>query len=196
MATIRIGVLGGTFDPIHIGHLVLGAVARDALGLYEVVFVVANDPWMKVKRPIANAERRFEMTEAALVGAERLRASRLEIDRGGKSYTVDTLRSLSHVHRGASFVLIVGADAAAQIPQWHDAETLANLADVAIATRPNTSVALLPKPFRSFFLPMPSLELSSSDLRERIANGQSIDYLVPAATREVIDRYNLYRSRT
>jgi nicotinate-nucleotide adenylyltransferase len=132
----RIGIFGGTFDPPHLGHLVAALWAREALELERVLFVVANDPWQKSGRVHASAEDRFAMTEAACRGVEGLEPSRIEIDRGGPSYTVDTVAELRRRWPRASLWLVVGSDVAASIATWHRAEALAGQVALAVVGRP------------------------------------------------------------
>jgi nicotinate-nucleotide adenylyltransferase len=192
----RIGILGGTFDPVHVGHLVVAVWARDHLALDRVLLVVANDPWQKRGRPcMAPAEDRFAMVEAAVADLQGLEASRLEIDRGGPSYTVDTLRELAAAEPEAERFLIVGADLVPQLPTWHEADALAGLATLVVATRPGAGTAeagIAGLEVRQ--LPVPRLEVSSSALRARLAAGLSVDALVPPAAARLIGSRGLYRS--
>jgi nicotinate-nucleotide adenylyltransferase len=191
----RIGVLGGTFDPVHVGHLVVAVWARDELQLDQVLLVVANDPWQKRGRAcMAPAEDRYAMVCAALEGLEGIEASRLEIDRGGPSYTVETLRALAAEEPSAERFLIVGADLVPQLSSWHEAESLASLATLVVATRPGAEPQGPPLPgLRVLELPVPRLEVSSSALRARLAKGASLDVLVPAGALDVIRSRRLYQ---
>ncbi len=188
-------MLGGTFDPVHVGHLVVAVWAREELQLDRVLLVVANDPWQKRGRAcMAPAEDRYAMVRAALEGLVGIEASRLEIDRGGPSYTVDTLRALAAEEPSAERFLIVGADLVPQLPSWHEAEALASLATVVVATRPGAEPQGAPLPgLRIRELAVPRLEVSSSALRARLAKGASVDVLVPAGALRVIRSRGLYQ---
>ena len=133
MTTERLGVFGGTFDPVHVGHLVAAVNVRHELTLDRVLFVVANKPWQKGERVVAGADDRAAMVEAAVEDVAGLEVSRLELDRGGPSYTVDTLEPLAE--RGAELFLIVGADAAASIETWHRVDAVRRLATLVVVTR-------------------------------------------------------------
>ena len=189
----RIGIFGGTFDPPHIGHLVLAAQARAQLHLDRVLLVVAHDPWQKRgQRVVSSAEARFEMVEAAVDGHVGLEASRIELDRGGPSYTIDTVITLDGATR--ELFVIVGSDLIAQLPTWKRWEELPPLVTLAVAPRagaPSVEVAL---PWRWVALRLPALEISSSALRAMLADDLPLEFLVPDATISVIMRHRLYRS--
>lgn len=187
----RVGVLGGSFDPVHIGHLAVAVTARWALDLDRVLLVVANDPWQKTgTRPITPAEDRLAVVQAAVEGLDGLEASRVEIDRGGPSYTVDTLLELRQQWPGAELFLVVGTDVAAGLHTWHRSTDLPELATLVVAERAGAAPAPPPPgPWRVVRLPVPALDVSSSDLRERLARGAPVDVLVPpAAIRCIADR--------
>jgi len=188
--TERIGILGGTFDPVHVGHLMDAAAARHQLGLDRVLAVVASDPWQKRDRVIAPAEIRFEMLVAALDGVEGLEASRIEIDRGGPTYTVETVEQLDAPDR--EIFLIVGSDVASGLPSWHRVDELRERVTLAIVDR---SPEPFPDPagWRVVRVSTPRLELSSTDLRRRVAEGEPIDFLVPTAAARILRAHGLYR---
>jgi nicotinate-nucleotide adenylyltransferase len=191
----RIGVFGGTFDPPHIAHLLVAMDARDALGLDEVLLVVAGEPWQKSGlRSISPAEVRLEMTRLAVEGVDRLSACDLEVRRGGSSYTVDTLRELHDARPGAELLLILGADAAAGLHTWDRAEGLAGLCSIVVADRPGT-IEPVPEGFEVGRLEVPRLDLSSTELRDRVATGRSVRFLVPDAVRSFIESRGLYCER-
>src|ERR1700737_3751521 len=133
----RIGVFGGTFDPIHVGHLVAAVNARHALDLDRIILMVANVPWQKVgQRTLTSAEDRFALVEAAVGDVPGLEAGRLEIDRGGESYTAETLEELAAINRGADLFLVVGWDVAGELASWDRRETIQRLATLVIVNRP------------------------------------------------------------
>ena len=190
----RIGILGGTFDPPHIGHLVMGVQVRDALDLDVVLFVVANEPWQKVgSRPISPAADRLALVEAAVDHLDGLEASDIELRHGGPSYTADTLATLHDREPDAELWVVLGADAAAGLPTWERGDEVAALARIAVAAREGETGAP-PDGWSWQVVPMTRLDVSSTDLRRRVAEGRSIDVLVPPAVRTQIDALALYRS--
>ena len=189
----RIGVLGGTFDPVHIGHLVVAQEARSALALDRVLLVVANDPWQKSgDRPVTPAEDRLAVVEAAVTGVPGIQASRIEIDRGGPSYTVETLHDIAAAEPGAALFLVVGADVVPTLPTWHRAADLPSLATLVVARRAGTPKVPDPGGWGVVHLPVPRLDVSSSGIRARFAAGAPVDFLVPAAAIRCIVARGLY----
>lgn len=188
----RVGVFGGTFDPPHIGHLVTALNVRHALALDEVLLVVANRPWQKEgTRALSAAEDRFALVAAAVAGIEGLSASRIELDRGGPSYTVDTLRSLE-AEGGVQLFTILGADAAALLPTWERPEEVVARSRLVVVDRPgHTSV--LPEGLAWIRVEVPHLEVSSSDLRARVLDGRPLEFLLPDAVIAEIRARGLYR---
>jgi nicotinate-nucleotide adenylyltransferase len=189
----RIGILGGTFDPVHIGHLVTGVNVRHALSLDRILFVVANDPWQKADRDVTAAEIRFELVSAALEGHEGLVASDLEIRRGGTSYTADTLTTLRDDHPDAELFLVVGRDQAGNLHTWERADVVRDLATLVVVGRPGADHEDPPPGWRHIEVDVPSLEVSSSDIRERIAGGCPVDWLVPEPVVRLVRERGLYR---
>jgi nicotinate-nucleotide adenylyltransferase len=187
----RLGVLGGTFDPIHVGHLVAAVNAKDALELDRVLIVVANQPWQKSDREVTPAEDRFAMVEAAVDGVDGLEASRLEIDRGGDSYTADTLGELFEPDR--ELFVVVGADVAAELDTWERIDVVKGLATLVMVNRPGTPVTEVDASWKVATVEIPNLEISSSDLRSRAADGRPLDYLVPSPVINLIRQRGLYR---
>lgn len=186
----RIGVLGGTFDPIHIGHLVTGANVRHQLGLDVVLFVVANDPWQKVDRDVSPASERLAMVEAAVMGHDGLEASAVEIERGGVSYTADTLATLHERAPEAELFLIIGQDQAANLHTWERVEDVRRLATLAVVGRPGS----VGEPDADdLVVDVPRLEVSSSDVRARFADGRPLDWLVPDGVVRLARERGLYR---
>ena len=189
----RIGVFGGTFDPPHAGHVAVAATARWALGLDHVEFVVANDPWQKSgERHVSPARDRLALTEAAVAGIDGLEVSDLEVRRGGPSYTADTLAELHRLHPGARLFLVLGADAAAGLPTWERVDEVRAACTAVLADRPGAPATALPPGWDFVRIEVPRLDISSTDLRARVAGGQPIDGLVPPAVRAVIAERGLY----
>lgn len=188
----RIGIFGGTFDPPHVGHLVAASDALAALALDVVLLVVANDPWQKLgEREISPAADRLAMVEAAVSDAEGLVASALEIERGGLSYTADTLESLRDQDPEAELFVILGNDAAAGFATWERHEEVAASAHLVVVDRPGT-----PTPMGDGFawtrIEIPELEISSTELRDRVAAGRSVRYLTTAPVVTCIRERGLY----
>ncbi|MBW3614858.1 MAG: nicotinate-nucleotide adenylyltransferase [Actinobacteria bacterium] len=195
----RLGVLGGTFDPVHIGHLVAASEVRHALALDQMLLMLADQPWQKVgSRPITPATDRLAVLEAALGEAQGLQASTLEIERGGASYTADTLFELRRLHPGAELHVVVGADVAADLGTWVRVEEVKAMAQLVVVGRPGAVAPvqrLAEEGWRVTAVPIPPIGISSSEVRSRVASGRPIDYLVPApAVREIAQR-GLYASR-
>ena len=191
----RIGIFGGTFDPIHVGHLVAAVNARHDLMLDRVILMVANVPWQKVgARVVTPAEDRFQMVSAAVGTLEGLEASRLEIDRGGPSYTADTLSQLAALNPGADLFVIVGWDVSADLSSWERLDEIREMAVLVVVNRPGTPapIGLLEGGWRLQQVSVPNLEISSTDLRARAASGRPLDYLVPDAVVRVIRERGLY----
>lgn len=198
----RIGVLGGTFDPPHIGHLWLATLAADTLGLGRVLLMPAARPPHKGGQPVSNAADRVMMTRLAIAGDPLLDLSLIEMERPGPSYTVDSLLELrATLGEEAGLVLIMAADSLAEIDTWRDPDRLLELAEWAIGPRPGTPVpdrGALRERFgasesRIHLLEGPSLDVSSTEIRRRVAAGRSIRYLVPRAVAELIAERDLYR---
>jgi nicotinate-nucleotide adenylyltransferase len=193
-ASLRIGLFGGTFDPPHVGHLVTAVNVRHALNLDIVILMVANDPWQKSgSRDVTTAEDRFAMVEAAVSVVDGVVAGRDEIDRGGPSYTADTLMALAKKHPGAELFTIVGDDAAAGLPSWTRVEQVAEYSQLVVVDRPGVAVDL-PKQFSWLRVESPRLEVSSTDLRSRFSDGRPLDYLVTEPVLRVIEERGLYGS--
>lgn len=216
--TRRIGVFGGTFDPIHLAHLRCAEEAREQLQLDEVRFVPAADPPHKTRR-ITPALHRLAMVRLAITGNAAFRASAIEVERGGRSYTVDTLRTLrARLPADSALTLLIGLDAFREIGTWKEYRTLFALADVAVWTRPRQRIgsvrALLPVAARADFcygrdqtilrhrtgnqirlLTVTALDVSASAIRLRLRRGRSIRYLVPPAVERYLSRHRLYRGR-
>lgn len=189
-----IGVFGGTFDPPHVGHLVTAVNVRHALDLDEVLLVVANDPWQKAgTRAVSPAADRLAMVEAAVGDVEGLEASDIELRRGGTSYTADTLAELGKRHPAAQLHLILGSDAAAGLPTWERVEEVRAAATIVVVTRPGAETGEPPDGWSWVSVETPRLEVSSTDLRARVADGRPLDYLLTPAVKDCIERRGLYR---
>lgn len=204
MGRVKLGVLGGTFDPIHIGHLVLAEHAREQLELEEVLFVPARDPWRKAGRRVAPAAERLAMVELAIEGNPAFRSCRIEIDRPGPSYSVDTLAALRRERSEADLYFILGEDALFDLPNWKEPERIVSLAKIAVAARGAVSRldtvsqealdGLVLGLGASFVrVDMPAIGVSATDLRQRVRGGRSIRYLVPDAVERFIRERGLYR---
>ena len=190
----RVGVLGGTFDPVHVGHVVAAADARAALHLDRVLLVVAGDPWQKRGRVVASAADRLALVEAAVSEVEGIEASAVEVERDGASVTADTLEALTRPDR--ALFLILGADAVANMPTWRRLEETRDLATVVVIERAGDIHAEPPGPgWRFERLSIPRLDISSTEVRERIGAGRPIDGLVPPAVVRAIQKRSLYTSQ-
>ena len=189
----RIGIMGGTFDPIHHGHLVAASEAATSFGLDEVIFVPTGEPWQKSDRAVSPAEHRYLMSVIATASNPRFQVSRVDIDRAGPTYSVDTIRDLSRSYPGAELFFITGADALAQILSWKDADEALRLAKFIGATRPGFELSAEHLPHDAVTLiDVPALSISSSDVRARVAAGQPVWYLVPDGVVQYINKHHLY----
>ncbi|WP_225869230.1 MULTISPECIES: nicotinate-nucleotide adenylyltransferase [unclassified Nocardioides] len=196
----RIGVMGGTFDPIHHGHLVAASEVQGWFGLDEVIFVPTGQPWQKADRDVSPAEHRYLMTVIATAANPRFTVSRVDIDRSGPTYTVDTLRDLRAERPDADLYFITGADALTDIFSWHDAEDAFDLAHFVGCTRPGAdmdpaTLAKIPHD-RVTMVEVPALAISSTDCRERQRAGQPVWYLVPDGVVQYITKHGLYAPTT
>jgi nicotinate-nucleotide adenylyltransferase len=191
----RIGIFGGTFDPIHVGHLVAAVNAKSALRLDRVLMVVANVPWQKADaRAVSSASDRLDLVAAAVGDVPGLEASRLEIDRGGESYTADTLVELHHREPEDQLFLIVGWDVAAELMTWERHEEIQRLATLVVVNRPGVGRprGLDDEGWRVAEVTVPNLEISSTDLRARAREGRPLDYLVPEAAVRFLRSRGMY----
>lgn len=196
-----LGVLGGTFDPIHVGHLAVAEEAREALGLARVMFVPAGQPPHKVPGSVSRVGDRVAMVQLAIADNPAFELSMIEVQREGPSYTVDTLQALARANPGAQLHLILSAETFAELPTWHEPERLFEAARMAVVPRegyPAPDPAWLARAFpgredRVEYLGGPRFELSSTALRARVAAGRSIRYLVPGAVEAYIADHDLYR---
>jgi nicotinate-nucleotide adenylyltransferase len=198
---LKIGVLGGTFDPVHIGHMVIAEAARQEIGLSRVIFVTAGEPWLKGHRTIAAGEHRLAMAELAIAENPSFSTASIDLDRPGPSYTVDTLNDLkSELGADAELYFIMGMDALAGFPEWKEPERIISICRLVAARRPGCLDIDLKQLERDLpgiskrisILNNPLSDISSSAIRERVASGLSITGLVPAAVERYIMEKGLY----
>lgn len=187
----RIGIFGGTFDPVHLGHLVAAVNARHALALDVVLMVVAHDPWQKADRTVTPAADRLAMLQAAVEGVDGVEASAMEMERGGTTYTIDTVEQLRRGHPGAGLVLVVGSDVAADLDSWERSTDLRRLVELAVVSRPGRP-AVVPEGWEGGTVSIPALDISATDLRARVAAGAPLDFLVPDGAIRWIRSRGLY----
>ena len=196
----RLGVMGGTFDPIHHGHLVAASEVQAWFDLDEVVFVPTGEPYQKSGREVSPAEHRYLMTVIATASNPRFTVSRVDVDRSGPTYTVDTLNDLHRLHPDADLYFITGADALSNILTWRDAEGLFALAEFVGCTRPGYGMdaqTLEGMPHdRVTIVEIPALAISSTDCRQRTARGEPVWYLVPDGVVQYITKHRLYTGAT
>jgi nicotinate-nucleotide adenylyltransferase len=189
----RLGVMGGTFDPIHHGHLVAGSEVAHHFGLDEVIFVPTGQPYQKESRAVSPPEDRYLMTVIATASNPRFSVSRVDIDRPGPTYTIDTLRDLQAANADADLFFITGADALANILTWHDVDSLFSLAHFIGCTRPGHQLTGAGLPDGKVSLvEVPALAISSSECRHRVAAGEPVWYLVPDGVVQYIAKRCLY----
>lgn len=188
----RLAILGGTFDPPHVGHLIVATEVAHVGGFDVVVLMVANDPWQKRDdRVVTPAVTRLEMVRAAVDGHPRLAAGDAEIRRGGPTYSIDTVESLLVEEPDLDVALVLGADAVAGLPTWHRADDLRERARIVAVARPGHDL-VVPDGWDVTVVDVPAVEVSSTDVRRRCADGAPIDFLVTDAVRSVIVERGLY----
>ena len=188
----RLGVMGGTFDPVHVGHLIAASEALHAFELDRILFVPAGKPWQK--KDYSSAEDRFLMTSLAAGLHPRFAASRMELDRKGPTYTVDTLKELGNFYPDLEMFLILGADAASGLSTWYESEAVADLAEVVAVTRPGFSLEDVARQGRHVIhtLEMPPIGISSTEVRRRVRAGAPIDFMVPSDVAAYVAENGLY----
>jgi nicotinate-nucleotide adenylyltransferase len=192
--TRRVGIMGGTFDPIHHGHLVAASEVASLYRLDEVVFVPTGEPWQKTERRVSPAEHRYLMAVVATASNPEFWVSRADIDRAGPTYTIDTIRDFAAIYPDAELFFITGADALAQILSWKDPEDALALARFVGVTRPGYELSDAHLPHDSVTLvDVPALAISSSGIRERVAQDRPVWYLVPDGVVQYINKHRLYR---
>ncbi len=217
-APLRIGILGGTFDPIHTAHLRCAEEIREAYSLDRILFIPSAVPPHKHSSRVTPAAHRLAMVKLAIRGARHFEASAIEINRRGRSYSVDTLRALQTRYRGAALTFLIGIDAFREIATWKEVRSLFHLCDIVVMSRPPEPVPRLSRlvpvvaredfcyraktnvlehvsGHRIWFHRLRDLDISASDIRQRVADGLSIRYLVPAAVQAYIERHDLYRRK-
>jgi nicotinate-nucleotide adenylyltransferase len=191
----RIGIFGGTFDPIHNAHLDIARAAMSAAQLDRVIFVVSARPPHKDGQVFADAEDRFAMVRVALTAQPGMEASRIELDRTGPSYMVDTLRHFEREYPGSPVFLILGYDSLLDLPKWRDPQGILRRADILVAPRADMSTRPIPELEGHYeIIPFKRTGLSSTEIRERITSGQPVDEWMPAPVVNMIERRGLYRS--
>jgi nicotinate-nucleotide adenylyltransferase len=201
---LRIGVFGGAFDPVHLGHLIVAEQSREQANLDQVWFVPAARPPHKQDQPLAPFAQRVEMLGLALAGQPAFRIDELEKDRPGLSYTADTLEELRRRHPDHEWALIIGSDCLPDLPHWHEPVRIVQAAELLIVARPGWTIWMpeqlrsalklaADRPLRQKVVQTPIFSLSSSDLRQRVAHGRSIRYLVPRPVECYVETHHLYR---
>ena len=188
---MRVGIFGGTFDPVHVGHLAIANAALESVPLDRVVFVLARRSPLKERGPVAGEADRLAMLELAVAGEPRFSVSRIELERDGPSYTVDTLDSFAGEDE---LFLILGGDASAELPRWKDPDRIARLATLVVAERPGAPSAPNHGSSSLLVFDAPRLDISARELRARAARGRSLRYLVPDPVWRHIEARGLYRA--
>jgi len=198
----RLGILGGTFDPVHAGHIFVAEEARIRLHLDKVLFIPAGNPWLKVNRTITAAIHRVEMVRLAIAKHEHFELSTMEVERGGPSYTVDTLEELRRQPDYRDLHLLLGLDSFVELPLWKDADRIITLCKLVVVPRYGNNLPELREVAQKLkglsadevvVLDSPMIGISSSGIRDRVAHGLPVDYLVPGAVERYIIAHGLYR---
>jgi nicotinate-nucleotide adenylyltransferase len=193
--TTRVGIMGGTFDPIHHGHLVAASEVASLFELDEVIFVPTGEPWQKSERRVSPAEHRYLMAVIATASNPRFWVSRVDIDRRGPTYTVDTIRDIAAQRPDSELFFITGADALGQILSWKDSDLAIRMAHFVGVTRPGYELSAEHLPSDSVtLLDVPAMAISSSDCRDRVVAGHPVWYLVPDGVVQYINKHELYRA--
>ncbi len=197
----RLGIFGGTFDPIHYGHLILATEVRYALALDRVLFLPAGQPPHKQGWTVSPAVHRVAMTRLAIADDPAFELCLYDVERGGLSYTADTLEALAGRHRGAELYFLMGEDSLRDLPTWYQPARIVGLAELGVATRPGVALdleavlrAVPAARGRVHLVPMPPIGIASHDLRRRVQVGEPIRYLVPPAVEAYIAEHGLYRT--
>lgn len=188
---MRVGIMGGTFDPIHIGHLIAASEVCTALSLAQVIFIPAGQPWQKTQRDISPASDRLAMVSAAVQNDPRFSVDDIEIRRAGPTYAVDTMKELIALNPTHEFFWIVGDDALAGITSWHRWQEFLDLVTIVAVNR--ESDGTLDVPFDFVQVTIPQVQVSASELREKMSKGEDCRYLIPDDTRAYIESHGLYR---
>ena len=201
---MRLGIFGGTFDPIHLGHLILAEHCREACRLDRVLFIPAGQPPHKSDRQITPGEQRMEMVELAIAGHAAFAASSIELDRQGPSYSAETLAEVARQNAGAELFFLMGSDSLTELPSWYQPDRIASLATLVVARRPGSGqpnvtqlrAVIGPSATESLMqhvVDIPLIEIASSAIRARVAAGQSIRFMLPRAVECYIEGHRLYR---
>ena len=200
---MNIGVMGGTFDPIHNGHLILAEEARNRMNLVEILFVPASIPWLKTYRPVLAVEHRVEMVRLAVADNPYFKLSTVDVEREGSSYAVDTIADLQgQIGDKDELFLIIGWDSLAELPEWHEPSLLITLCHLVVAPRPGYTRPKLKSlesgipgiSKRVMFMDGPNIDISASNIRDRVAKGLSVRHLVPEPVNSYIKEHKLYSS--
>ncbi len=194
----KIGILGGTFDPVHLGHLVLAEQVKEKLRLDQVIFIPSASPPHKTKQRLSSAQDRFQMAALALEGNREFSISDLELKREGLSYTVDTLKTIKKAYRNSEIYFLIGSDMLDEIHTWRDPEQIYKLVKMVIAIRPGFDRFDHDNHFakKSIIVPITGIDISSTRIRKMVREGKSIRYLVPLKVEEYIKKKKLYRNHT
>ena len=191
LVVMRVGILGGTFDPIHIGHLIAASSVYEALNLDSVVFIPAGDPWQKRDRDLSTGQQRLEMVKLATENDSRFQVSDLEITRSGPTYAVDTVLEWKRLNPNDELFWIVGSDALSGIPSWHEWEAFVSELTIVAVNRVGQNDAV---PFDFVSVDMPEVRISATELRDRFTNGLDTQYLVPKQVSQYISDQGLYKA--
>ena len=191
LVVMRVGILGGTFDPIHIGHLIAASSVYEALNLDSVVFIPAGDPWQKRDRDLSTGQQRLEMVKLATENDDRFQVSDLEIARSGPTYAVDTVREWKRLNPSDELFWIVGSDALSGIPSWHEWEAFVSEVTIVAVNRVGQNDSV---PFDFVSVDMPEVRISATELRDRFTNGLDTQYLVPKNVSQYISDQGLYQA--
>ena len=191
LVVMRVGILGGTFDPIHIGHLIAASSVYEALNLDSVVFIPAGDPWQKRDRDLSPGQQRLEMVKLATENDSRFQVSDVEIARSGPTYAVDTVREWKRLNPSDELFWIVGSDALSGIPSWHEWEAFVNEVTIVAVNRVGQNDSV---PFDFVSVDMPEVRISATELRDRFTNGLDTQYLVPKNVSQYISDQGLYQA--
>ena len=189
---LKLGIFGGSFDPVHLGHLLVAQAAIEELGLDRLFFIPAAQSPFKPENQPAPTPARLQLLRLALAGRTNCEIDEQEIRRGGVSYTIDTLRDYAERFPGAKLFYLIGADHAAKLDKWREPDELARLVEFVVIPRPGESVVEFPKPFRGRILKGFPIEISSSQIRARVKAGLPVDHLVPPSVAEAIRAAGLY----
>lgn len=190
--------MGGTFDPPHVGHLIAASEVCDALDLDRVLFVPTGEPWQKAHRQVTDREVRCEMVSAAIRNDSRFELCRVDVDRSGATYAVDTVTDLKALHPDAQFWFIIGSGTLSRLHTWHEYERLLSMVTFVGVPRPHSAFGSDPSPLAdapggTLEVHIPAMDISSTEIRQRVAHGRTIEYLVPLAVKEIITTRGLYR---